>query len=320
MTRFGRALNFNVAAVAAAISLLASCLRMDTSEILAVVGDREITKQELTQELELARRQGQVEVDPETLLSEMVEREVLTQNAVLSGYMEDPVVREQISNVLIARLKELQLASELEKVEVSDAELLEAYEKEKLTLIRPEQVRLAILYSAFTPEDKRGGGEELRLRMQSAAELARQQDNRNDKGEVTGFGALAIQYSEDQESRYRGGEIGWVERARFPGRIEGEVVEAGMALKEPGMLSDVIMTAKGCYVVKLLERREATALPYEQVAPALEAKLLAYKKQQVEARFQTSLREKVRVESYPEKLAGMASSTSVNTPVPPSVP
>lgn len=311
-----------VAAVLAAAALLASagCSRRDAGQVLAVVGDKEITAEEFARHLEAARARSPAPVKAEELLRELVEREVLAQSAVKAGLMDDPEVREQMRDVLIATLKERRLAPQLEAVTVSEEEVAAAYEREKPSLTRPDQARLAILYASSAPGEKQGGEDEVRLRLEAAAQLARQQDLRSEKGEIKGFGALSVQHSEDQESRYRGGEIGWVERGRFPGRLDAAVIEAGFALETPGQISDVIATPKGCYVVKLLERRAASALPLEQAAPALRSRLLTEKQDQIQAAFQDQLRGGLRVEMHPERLAAIASATPAKPSSPPSLP
>ena len=44
-----------------------------------------------------------------------------------------------------------------------------------------------------------------------------------------GFGPLAIAYSEDQATRYKGGDVGWVEAARGPAWLSPTVRQAALA-------------------------------------------------------------------------------------------
>ncbi len=308
------------AGTASALLAITGCSRQDDGEVLAVVGDKTITMEEFVRHLDVSRARSSVPVDAEELLRELVEREVLAQNAVNAGLMDDPEVREQMRDVLIAKFKERQLTPQLEEVEVSEEEVEAAYEKEQTGLTRPEQVRLAILYASSAPGEKRDGDDEARLRLEAAAELARQQDLQSEKGEVKGFGPLAVNHSEDQESRYRGGEIGWVERGRFPGRLDKAAIETGFSLKTPGQISAVVTASNGCYVVKLLERRESSLLPLEQAAPALRSRLLAEKQEQAMTVFQDKLRHGLRVEMHPEKLAAVSSRAPKTPSPPPSLP
>ncbi len=311
-----------VIAVLAGVVLLlgAGCTRRTSSNVLAVVGDKEITEEDFTRHLEAERARSPVAVDPEVLLQELVEREVLAQKAMQAGLMDDPEVRELMRDVLIAKYKERHLSQELEAVTVSDEEVRAAYDREQDGLTRPEQVRLAILFAAMPPGEKQSGSEEARLRLEAAVQLARQQDLRSDKGDVQGFGPLAVNHSEDQESRYRGGEIGWVERRRFPGRFDAAVIEAGFALTEPGQVSGLISTSGGCYVVKLLERKQATIPPYEQAEPALRSRLLTEKRAQLHTQLQDKLRQNLRIEMHPERLATLAVASPAKPTTHPPLP
>jgi len=288
--------------------------------VLAVVGDKEITIEEFTRHFEARRDRSPVPVDAGELLNELVEREVLAQNAVKAGLMDDPEVAEKMRDVLIATFKERQLTPLLETASVSDDEISAAYDSEKDKLTKPGQVRLAILYAQAEPGEKDDTDNAARLRLEAAAQLARQQDVRTDKGEPASFGPLAVQHSEDQESRYRGGEIGWVERERFPGRLDAAVIKAGFALATPGQISTVITGANGYYVVKLLERRSPAVLPLEQATPALRSRLLAEKQGDLMEKFQHQLRQDLRVEVHADRLAQIAAATPGQTSSPPSIP
>ncbi len=309
-----------LALAGAALLLSAGCSRETPTGVLALVGDKAITIDEFTRQLEARRGRSPVPVDAEELLNELVEREVLAQNAVKAGLMDDPEVRERMRDVLIAQFKERQLTPLLETASVSDEEVAAAYQREKAQLTKPEQVRLAILHAQAEPGEKNDADNATRLRLEAAAQLARQQDTRTDKGAPASFGPLAAQHSDDQESRYRGGDIGWVERERFPGRLDPAVIEAGFALQQPGQISEVIAGAKGYYVVKLLERLPAAVLPLEQAAPALRSRLLADKQGGLTAGFHDQLRQGLRVEVHTDRLAQIAAAKSGQVSSHPSLP
>ena len=57
---------------------------------------------------------------------------------------------------------------------------------------------------------------------------------------VPGFGGVAVNYSEDQDSRYRGGDIGWLQAGTIDGRWDRKVSEAVFALtaSEAGLSRD----------------------------------------------------------------------------------
>ncbi|MCB1207694.1 MAG: peptidyl-prolyl cis-trans isomerase [Verrucomicrobiales bacterium] len=218
---------------------------------------------------------------------------------------DDPEVVNAMTEVLIATLKSRKLDAELATVGVTDDELRAGYEKYRDRFVSPERVRLALLYI-----DGEGDG---RQRMEAALDLAKKTTQEQ------GFGAVVVKYSEDQETRYRGGDLGWIERGRYPKRIEAAVIDAGFALNEVGQFSEVIPGAKGFYLVKLLEKQPSSTSPLEKVAVDLRQQLLREKREQIAADFQMQLRDGLRVEVHAEKLETLPSSKPANEPVPPSL-
>ncbi len=77
--------------------------------------------------------------------------------------------------------------------------------------------------------------------------------------DVPGFGPLAVQYSDDDDTRALGGDLGWFPASAdgFPG---GDAVRAAAAaLEAPGSLSPVVETPTGFHLVRLVNRRNAPA-------------------------------------------------------------
>jgi len=313
-------------ALALGLVLATSCSRPPADEahapeeVLARVGGVEITAGDLARRAASLAASGRTAADPETLLLEMVEREALAQRAAETGLEEDPEVREMIRDVLISQYKERELAPRLEAAAaVSDEELREAYEESKDELTTPERIRLAVLYLRLDAEAPEEEAAEKRRRLESARAAALESGGEAGGGGSQSFGALAVGFSEDQESRYRGGEIGWVERGRHPARIDPAAVEAGFSLEAPGELSEVVAGRDGLYLVRLLERQEAAPLPFEQAAPGLTRRLQEQKQARLLDEFQSRLHAELRVEVHSERLPREFAGSSGAAP-PPSLP
>jgi hypothetical protein len=83
------------------------------------------------------------------------------------------------------------------------------------------------------------------------------------------FGLLAQNYSDDQASRYLGGDIGWFTIKNLDSRRAGldpMVIAALSKLKASGEISPVIQAANALYLVKLVERQAASYRPLSEVA------------------------------------------------------
>jgi len=135
---------------------------------------------------------------------------------------------------------------------------------------------------------------------------------------------VADDYSEDQASRYKGGDVGWFDQGRTAYRWPAEVVSAGFALKTNGEISGVIRATNGFYIVSKLESRDSVTTPLEQVQASLERGLLSEKRREVEAAFRRETRAFAPVESFSQALANVqypaATMAKTEEPQPPSLP
>ena len=285
--------------LAAAALLVASCGPKSDPLVLAKVGPSEIRVAQF--QAQMARRGGAKPelLDKTALLQEMIEQEALYLKAVQAGLDKDPQVQLAFRNLLISKLRECELAPRVARLEVTPAELQAAYQSDRQRYLRPEGVRLAALHLAAGPPMEAGRAGALRERMAEARRKALEPP----VASAPGFGPLAIAYSEDQATRYKGGEIGWVDAARGPAWLGETVRQAALALKAPGELSEVLVDAKGVYLVKLIERREAEPVPLSTVEPVLRQRLLAQKRQQLERAFALEARGTVPVEIHADRLA-----------------
>ncbi len=302
---------FGVCALLALVSI-SGCNKPAIDNVIARVGDREIRADEFARLVEERQRNNLVPVDAPRLLEEIVARETFVQAARKAGFEKDQDVQEQIRDILVAKVKEHVLTPQLEAATVSDEEVEKAYAARRAEFTTPERAHLAVLFLQAAAGDAAA----VRQRLQDVKRQIRQ-------GSLNGtrtFGALAVQNSEDQETRYRGGDLGWVERGRHPQRIEPAVIEAGFALAEAGAVSDVIRGEHGFYLVKLVERQGQSVSPLDRVAPAIRAGLLREKREQIETNFVAKIRESVPVKVHPERLAPSVAASAPATILPPKLP
>jgi peptidyl-prolyl cis-trans isomerase C len=95
------------------------------------------------------------------------------------------------------------------------------------------------------------------------------------------FEKLAMANSADKSSAVRGGDLGFFARGKMVPAFD----EAAFGLKKPGDLAGPIKTQFGYHILELVERKPASAKPFEQVLPELKkeiaAKLAAQEKQRL---------------------------------------
>jgi peptidyl-prolyl cis-trans isomerase C len=134
---------------------------------------------------------------------------------------------------------------------------------------------------------------------------------RLNKGEK--FEALAKSESMDS-SKNNGGDLGWF----TPGRMVPEFAGAVMALKPGEFTHSPVQTQYGWHVIQLLETREVTPPPFDQVRQRL-VQVVQAKKFRI---YQDELMRNAKIEKFPDRLAGNVTPGAPGTaaPVAPGTP
>jgi parvulin-like peptidyl-prolyl isomerase len=94
-----------------------------------------------------------------------------------------------------------------------------------------------------------------------------------------GFGKLAAKYSDDLQTRYKGGTLPWLSKSARYFRLEPTIVKAAFKLEKQGEISRVIETKNGFYILKLIDQRAERTKPLEAVKLQIQADLKAGLKQ-----------------------------------------
>lgn len=252
---------------------------------LATVGDAAITADDLKAEAD--RRIANREVIPSSdeLLQEMVERLVMVESAKKRGLDQEQSTRRRIEGLLISQLRETELEPKLKSIVVTDEQVRAAYEERLAEYSRPAMDRFAILFQAADMKASESRREEAKSRVQAGLKQTDEAPARGGRGPAAGgFGAAAIQFSDDQVSRYRGGDIGWLKADAELPRIPAEVLAAGRAL-EKGARSTVIETETGFYAIMKTDSRPGGSRPFEEVAPRLRQSLLQEEQREMKKNF-----------------------------------
>jgi hypothetical protein len=246
--------------------------------VLAKVGVHEITEMDFKREAERRLMAGQTLPAKGELLQDMILHESLLQRARAIGLENDPVIRRELDNLLIGKLMDKELGRKMDAIVVSPAEIKNYYEGNAVRYTKPELIRCSILSLGVDSKASEARKEEVRMRMVEARAKVLADPPRGRGPANNGFGAFAVEYSDDQVSRYKGGDIGWLEVDNLPARLPRAVMEAGKALPI-GQISDVIQTPGGVYLVMKTDRREAVTIPLGEVEGAIRQTLANQKRQ-----------------------------------------
>lgn len=304
--------------------LVSSCRQSDSSKTnpasapprvpgeLARVGDTVITEEAFKREW--AKRHPRFSptegVDPKQktdLLEDMIRSETLWQKAKAEGFDRSAEMESRIRGLVVGAYLDARMKAP--STDVSDAELQAYYERRAPSMVRPAAVRCSTILVAVprsaTPEKR----QEAKVKAQGFADRAMDLDE-------AGFAALARESSDDQTTRYRGGEMGWLTK-EAAGK-DTSLIDALMRLEKPGPIPGVIETPVGFRVARLLAKREAGTKPLAEVKEMLRHELVSARKTQSEEEFHQSLRKGVAINVDRDRL--MAVDLVPPQPNAPSLP
>ncbi len=216
------------------------------------------------------------------MLDNLIQFEVMAREAQLRGYDKDPEVQRVLKERLIARLIDKEIDDKLKPESIPEAEV-EAYYKAHIDRFRrPEQVRVS---QVFTTD---------RAKAQKVASEAR--SARTDKG----FLALVDAYSEDEDSKMRGGDLTFFDRESST--LPRTLVEAAFALRETHDVSGVVNSDKGFHVLRLTQRRPGFTRPLDEVKNDVRRMILGELRAKKIEELVTEMRKKIKVEVFEDQL------------------
>jgi len=209
--------------------------------ILALVNGRPIPQISLdTISAQLADKETQA--DPERILEELINMEVLTQEAEKLKLDEDPVIAAALQLQYTQTLANAWISRMSEEIEVTDEELQTEYDAQTANMAKAEFKASHILLE--NEEDA----------VAVIDELA--------KG--TDFATLAKERSTDPAGP-NGGDLGWFQRGamveEFTDAVEN--MEVGETSKAP------VKSSFGYHVIQLVDKREASLPDFAAVKPGL---------------------------------------------------
>lgn len=293
-----QAVTQSAVAALAVMTVLSGCSPKRSGEVLARVGSKVITTDDFKQEVKWRLDHHRPLPEKSALLEEMIAHEVALQKATALGLEKSSDVQRNYEEMLIGELKDHELVPQVDGAKVSQQEIEAAYAHDLTRYTQPAKSRLAIIYMKV---DRKANAEQKSAAESKMADVQKAATLLTDFSK--GFGALAMDYSEDQASRYRGGDAGWFDDGASAFRLPKEVVQAGLGLEKIGQVSPIIRANTGLYLVMKTGVRDQTVTPLAKVSASIHHRLLAEKKQQIEQDFTKNLRAATRVQTEPVALS-----------------
>ena len=271
---------------------------MESDPLVADVAGHPIRASRL--ELELRRRSGggQIPVHREQILEELINLEAAYTKASRSGFLDNPEIQQAIRLLVVERFRNQWEQAHPAASPLSDERIREFYVQQPQRFMRHATINLAMIRlgspSKATPSKRAElmtRAEALRLRVQQ------------ELGALSHFGPIAAEVSDDQPTRYRGGELGWMTENDLRQRLPSEVVALGLSLSQTGEISSPVSGPDGVYLLRLMGHRNANLRPLDEVRPQIEHELLQEARTSADQRWATEGRSGLSIQVYREVLA-----------------
>ena len=268
-----------LSAIALTATLFASAQNNIVEEVAWVVGDQPIYKseiEEMYQQLQYDRTPingdpyciipeqmaieerylHQAELDTVVVQESMVQQQVdarinmlitnLGSKEKIEEYFRKPLpeFREQMAETMRTTYKIQQVQSSLTKdVKTTPSDVRRYFEELPSDSVPMMPLQVEVQIMTLNPEIPRQEIEDVKARLREFSEqiTSGQRD----------FSTLAILYSEDEGSRMRGGEIGFLGK----GYLEPEYAAVAFNLSDPKKVSKIVETQYGYHIIQLIEKR-----------------------------------------------------------------
>ncbi len=286
-------------------------------DILATIEGRPLTADEFIAEFNRqVRGKSALGSDPaqmRKLLRDMVQVEALAAAARKSKYDQKPEVQKALRQFLARSFKTDAIGQRLRDVSVSSKEVEDYYASHPEEFSIPPRLRVALIRLDFSAKWPREKQDEQLNRARTAREEALKLGP-----DMRSFGEVAVRYSVDQASRYRGGEIGWISRQDKGNSLDQAVVEAVFSLAQPGDISPIITAADGLYLARLMERSPGSQRLLAQVREAVAARIAEEKRNKIEEDFTREAEKTANVIIDEKKFQSLAEELSARMKAAPS--
>ena len=210
----------------------------------------------------LATYEGKAE-----FLNELVNRELLREEAIRRGIHKDPGIVQQLKE-LETRLRELQTKLTVDKLmeiiteeaeEIDEDRIKDYYKDHKKEFHHPELIRASQILVKVAPDADPATEENARARAERILmELKAGGD----------FAVLAKKYSDDPAAANEG-DLGYINRDT----LGKELAEAAFSLKKVGDISGLVRSQEGFYIIALTDRKPETVLSLDESRDQIRRKL-----------------------------------------------
>lgn len=229
---------------------------MDTSKILAKVGAVVITEADVNETIAALGQRGAGYNTPDgrrAVLDQLVAKNLFLAEAKKNFYEGDPKFKADLAKIKDEMLANFAIEKALSVVKVSEDEVKKFYDEHKSEFIAGESVEAS--HILVDNEEK---AKVLLVNIRN--------------GKVSFEDAAKANSS--CPSKEKGGALGSFTRGQMVPEFENAAFSMNV-----GEISEPVKTQFGYHIIKVTNKTEAKEIPYEEIKPRLEQKVLADKQQ-----------------------------------------
>jgi len=305
--------------------ILASCSRepgerveQSSDPVVANVGSEVITLSQL--QAELARRSPGFAAVPgsrdqvQAVLEEMIRRKAAFLKAREQKLDRDPATAALIEQLIASRYVESQLTNAgPETAAVSEAEIEQFYQSRTEAYQLPAKVRCGVLCLRLPSKAEPAK----RVELQNLAQKLRQEAATASDAQ---FAQLVQQHSDDQSTRYIGGDTGWLAEGASSPHWPRQVLTAAFALGHAGEVAPLVESPDAFYIIRLTERSEGGVRPLAEVREAIRYQLAQARQFQQQQAFFDELKRGLNIRINQDAIDTLPPPASTATASAPNLP
>jgi peptidyl-prolyl cis-trans isomerase C len=224
---------------------------------------------------------AEIEAELDTFAKRFASAEEFQASLKSQGWSE-----KELRYRIAARIQQEKYLEHMIEVEVTEEQARKWFEESKDRLALPERVRARHIFLSTLNREPAAA--------QALLEAARGKIERKEAE----FGALAKDLSEDERSKAKGGDLGWMHAGRLP-----EEFAAPLFRLEVGRVA-LVQSKIGYHLVEVLEKKPRSERSFEEARADVVAALEALKRTEGLKLYRQSLRylERHQVEIFPDVL------------------
>jgi peptidyl-prolyl cis-trans isomerase C len=274
---------------------------VDPSQVVAKVDDTVITvtdvQERINKQSPFVRARYTNADRKKEFLDGLIRFEVMASEAERLGYGKDPEVQRVMKQQMISKFMQKDFESKLKVEDVPDADVQKYYGDHPSEFHQKDEVRVSEIVVKEKSKADRAYAE--------ARALPKGQANGMD---LKGFRDLVTKYSEDDESKPRGGDLSFF--AADSATTPKVIVDAAFKLKEVGDVAAPIKTDKGWAILRLTQKRPGFNRPLQEVKRQIQQRLFRDLRAKSMDAFVADLKKKSNIEIHEDNLSKVVVDTT----------